>query len=338
MAKKMPIGQFVTELKKAVDRKDGYIMGTKGQDPKKLNDWYFEQYADRDDYTEKQEKKALYWKEHADRVWDCNGLAEGLYEDFSSVNINTRARYAYAQWCDPKGSGMIPTKYRVPGAAVYWSEDTASHIHHVAYLEKPIDANNISGDWYIIEARGVLHGVVRTKLNSRKPNYWGWMTKYFDYGDTVEIVEIKLGDRVLRNGSEGTDVESLQTNLIRLGFNCGRWGADGDFGDATEEAVRKFQTKYKLEVDGIYGKKSHAAMEDAMVKLNKPVENPKHVEIVGGDCYIRTEPNTGGQKLGVAHDNDVYEYGGKTSENGWNQIVYKNQKAWVSGKYSEVVK
>lgn len=337
MAKKMPIGQFVAELREAVDRKDGYIMGTKGQDPKKLNHWYFDQYADRDDYTEKQEKKALYWKEHAERVWDCNGLSEGLYEDYADVNINTKARYNYAQWCDPKGSGMIPTKYRVPGAAVFWSEDTASHIHHVAYLDKPVEANNPAGDWYIIEARGVLYGVVRTKLNNRKPNYWGWMTKYFDYGAT-QVSETKPGDRMLRNGCEGEDVKALQTNLIRLGYSCGRWGADGDFGDATEMAVEKFQRDHGLEIDGVYGPKSHNALEKAIVALNTPVESPTKVKIVGGDCWIRDTSNTKGARLGVAHDGDTYDYCGKTSENGWNQIVYKNTKAWVSGKYSEVVK
>ena len=103
-----------------------------------------------------------------------NGMAEGIYEIHTGTNINTQAKYNYRQWCSPKGTGLIPTKYRVPGAAIFWGNagDSLS-IHHVAYLYKPVVDGHPEGDWYIIEARGVAYGVVMTKLNSRKPNYWG---------------------------------------------------------------------------------------------------------------------------------------------------------------------
>lgn len=249
--KKMPIRLFVAELEAALLRKDGYIMGAKGQDPKKLNDWYFEQYADRDEYTEKQEKKALYWRDHAERVWDCNGLAEGIYQDYAGVNINTKARYNYAEWCDPKGTGMIPPEYRVPGAAVF-TGSKASSIPHVMFLYKPVEADKPEGDWYLIEARGVAYGVVKTRLLSRKPTFWGLMTRYFDYTD-----------------------------------------------DQPEQA--------------------------------------RKVRIEGGDCWVRTAPNTDGDRLGVAHRGDVLPYAGETAENGWHRVEYKGATAWVSGKYGKLI-
>lgn len=76
--KRMPIGLFMNECRAAIDRHDGYIMGAKGQRPKEMSSWYFNQYADRKNYTEKQEAKALYWRENAEFVWDCNGLSEGI--------------------------------------------------------------------------------------------------------------------------------------------------------------------------------------------------------------------------------------------------------------------
>lgn len=337
MAKKVKISQFIDSCRAACSRQDGYIMGSKGQDPSKWskNSWWFTQYSG------DKKIKALYWRAHADRVWDCNGMAEGIYEDFISVNINTKARYNYANWCDPKGKGMIPVKYRVPGAAIFWG-DSAASIHHVAYLDKPVDANNPAGDWFILEARGVMHGVVRTKLNSRKPNYWGLMTKYFDYDNVGNVedykpVELHLGDRLLKNGCEGADVKELQVALIRLGFSCGKYGADGDFGDATEQAVEAFQDKFDLDVDGEYGPKSHAVMERELVKLDTPTDKIKKVVIDGGNCYVRSEPNTNGKKLGVAMDDETYEFAGEVSENGWHKIKYKNVEGWVSGKYSDLV-
>ena len=334
--RKMPIGLFVEQLGEALRRRDGYIMGATGQNPRrwKKNSWWFTQY----DKNPKQKAKALYWREHAQRVWDCNGLAEGLYRDYTGVNIDSKARYNFAQWCDPKGSGMIPPKYRVAGAAVFWG-DSKSDIHHVAYLYRPVKADDPEGDWYLIEARGVMYGVVETKLYARKPDYWGWMTKYFDYGaEDVRPADDHLGDRVLKNGMSGADVKELQAALIRLGYDCGRWGADGDFGDATEEALRRFQRAKGLEADGEAGPATVEALEAALAKLEKPVSGPGQVLIHGGNCYVRAEPNRAAAKLGVVRDGERYPYAGETSQDDWHCIEYKGRKGWVSGKYSRLVK
>ena len=336
MAKKMPISKFVSELYAAYKRKDGYIMGATGQNPKKwaVTSWWFQQYKS----NAKQYKQALYWRDHAQRVWDCNGLAEGLYKDFSGTSIDTKARYNYAQWCDPKGKGLIPSKYRVAGAAVFWG-DSASSIHHVAYLYKPVKASQPSGDWYLIEARGVMYGVTLTKLNERKPNYWGWMTKYFDYDQSVLHTDDSpaVGNRDLKNGSEGEDVKQMQTNLIRLGYDCGKWGADGDFGDATEMALKRFQEEHGLTPDGVYGAKTREAMDKAVASLEQPHDDPRNVKIVGGNCYVRSAPTKDSKELGTAYEGTLYPYGGETSQDGWNLISYKNQNGWVSGKYSRLV-
>lgn len=61
-----------------------------------------------------------------------------------------------------------------------------------------------------------------------------------------------LGDRVLRNGSRGSDVREMQSSLMKLGYNLGSYGADGIFGSVTERAVRKFESDEGLTVDGIF--------------------------------------------------------------------------------------
>lgn len=335
--KKMPIGAFVQGIGAAYDRKDGYIMGATGQNPRrwKVDSRWFNQYKN----NPKQYEKALYWREHAARVWDCNGLAEGLYQDYAGTSINTQAKYNYQHWCDPKGKGMIPSKYRVAGAAVFWGS-SPSNIHHVAYLYKPVKPDAPGGDWYLIEARGVMVGVVKTKLSSRKPDFWGWMTKYFDYGAAGSVAPETehLGDRVLENGMGGDDVKELQTDLIRLGYDLGKWGADGDFGDATEAAVRQFQKDKRLTVDGEAGEETIAALEKALAKLEKPASDPKKVRIVGGQCYVRDAPNTKAKKLGVAHEGEVFDYAGETTQTGWHKVVYDGKTGWVSGKYGRVGK
>ncbi len=273
--KKMPIGLFVAELEAALNRGDGYIMGAKGQNPATLNNWYFEQYADRDNYSEKQEEKALYWKKHAARVWDCNGLPEGIYEGYSGVNINTKARYNYSGWCEPKGTGMIPAEYRVPGAAVFTGKKAAD-IPHVMFLYKPVDADKQDGDWYLIEARGVTYGVVKTRLYSRKPTFWGHMTKYFDYGNGDASTEATNPEtvRTLRIGDSGADVEAVQKLLLKWDKNClPNYGADGDFGNETEIAVRAYQAGKGIKIDGIVGAETLEALQALNVK--NPYKEPE---------------------------------------------------------------
>lgn len=145
-----------------------------------------------------------------------------------------------------------------------------------------------------------------------------------------------LGERTLRNGMEGEDVKELQTILIQFGYELGKWGADGDFGDMTEMAVRAFQWANDLEVDGIVGKNTVAALLKA--GNDTVVETPKQVKIEGGNCYARSEPNTGGEILGTCYRGTYYPHTGKVSDDGWLSIKHNSVDAWVSGKYAKLVK
>lgn len=68
----------------------------------------------------------------------------------------------------------------------------------------------------------------------------------------------------LKRGSSGEQVRNLQKCLIYLGFK-GKDGnkltADGEFGINTEHALRMFQKKYDLAVDGVYGGDSGKMMK-----------------------------------------------------------------------------
>ena len=155
--------------------------------------------------------------------------------------------------------------------------------------------------------------------------------------DTTDGTEHKytLGERLLKNGSEGADVKELQSLLIQLGYDCGRWGADGDFGDSTEMAVEQFQRHWGLDADGEYGAKTHAMLMQVIGGGDGDAK-AQVVEIVGGNCYIRSEPNTSGAKLGVAHAGEKLTYRGEVSEDGWYAVEYDGAAGWVSGKYAKI--
>lgn len=325
---------FVQFLGKCADRHDGYIMGAVGQDPKKLHEWYFNQYKDRTQYSARQEAQALRWKDEAERVWDCQGLADGYLTEKLGVKINVRARNNYASWCGIKGTGRIPDRYKVPGAAVFM--DNGSYVHHVGFLEKPVDLADPDGDWWVVEARGVMYGVVRTKLNDRGWNKWGWMTKYFEYPEPdAEDKPQEYGDRNLRYGMSGEDVAALQEDLIALGFSVGRWGADGEFGKATESALKAFQQTHDLEADGVAGPKTFAKLNELLKESGEeqtPLEPERTITVTAGRTWnVRTQPNVKGAVMGIARAGDKYAPSGQSAD-GWIGILFNGEAAWVSEK------
>ena len=95
-------------------------------------------------------------------------------------------------------------------------------------------------------------GMVAAKSYSRtNSNIAGYCSVDYD-DEEKETVEVTV--ETLKKGSKGDNVKALQTLLIGYGYDCGRHGADGDFGSATDEAVKAYQKKNGLDVDGIVGK------------------------------------------------------------------------------------
>ncbi|MEO0408770.1 MAG: peptidoglycan-binding protein, partial [Cyanobacteria bacterium P01_A01_bin.135] len=89
------------------------------------------------------------------------------------------------------------------------------------------------------------------------------------------------GTGALRRGDLGQRVTQLQQRLADLGFYSG--AVDGDFGEATEAAVQRFQTARGLTVDGLVGSATQAALE-------QPAPQPAD----SSDSATRTpDPNDG---------------------------------------------
>lgn len=98
------------------------------------------------------------------------------------------------------------------------------------------------------------------------------------------------GSPLLRKGSAGEDVRWLQEQLKGLGYNVGT--VDADFGVRTENALRAFQRRLGLEVDGVAG----AATADALRRQSGTAANNR-AAIVVTDRLL--QPGTIG--------NDVFE-------------------------------
>ena len=114
---------------------------------------------------------------------------------------------------------------------------------------------------------------------------------------------------LLKVGSRGEAVKILQENLIKLGYDCGPDGADGQFGYNTLKAVAKFQKENNLEVDGVVGPLTQAAIQEALKKDDTaPAPTPSPSE--GNKDKDKTETFKVGDKVKIK-DGAVY-YDGTT--------------------------
>jgi hypothetical protein len=66
----------------------------------------------------------------------------------------------------------------------------------------------------------------------------------------------------LRPGDTGDAVEELQAALVQLGYDPGP--VDGDYGDATTQAVASFQEAAGITADGVAGPETFSALSQAL--------------------------------------------------------------------------
>lgn len=85
----------------------------------------------------------------------------------------------------------------------------------------------------------------------------------------TSLVDLSGVEAGLKKGSSGEQVKKVQTALKELGHDLGSFGADGVFGQKTEEAVKKFQELNNLEVTGIIDEETLEALDKANTKASK---------------------------------------------------------------------
>ena len=85
------------------------------------------------------------------------------------------------------------------------------------------------------------------------------------------VIYAKPTDNLLRSGSIGPEVVTLQTKLKELGFYTGE--LDGQFGSGTKTALVLFQEQHQLTADGMAGMETMNLINSAAA--NKLVVTPK---------------------------------------------------------------
>ncbi len=80
---------------------------------------------------------------------------------------------------------------------------------------------------------------------------------------TAELDKIKSGSKLLKSGMQGEDVRTIQAKLKELGFFTKE--PNGEYDKDTYNAVKEFQTKKMVRVDGIVGPITYGALYGVQV-------------------------------------------------------------------------
>ena len=260
----MKAAELIAFFQQALAEIWGYIWGTWGQEwtaakqKQKVNymvskygtGWKNNSEAKEDNYY----YSALYgdqWIGH--KVADCSGLFRKAFSEYG-IAISHSSNRIWNSYC--KKQGEMNNGKRTdggelkPGTAVFVHPEGKNRTHIGLYI----------GDGTVIEAASARNGVITSAITHRKWVEWGEL-KYVEYEGGGDEPVTKP---TIRRGDNGPYVKECQNDLISLGYDVGKTGADGIFGKNTESAVVAFQANKGLKADGIVGPDTWAALDEAV--------------------------------------------------------------------------
>ena len=163
---------------------------------------------------------------------DCQGFVKQVC---SRVGISFSGGGATSMWNGSGNWSRKGTRSSLPEqlCCIFWQNSDGKIMNHIGFY---------IGGGMMIHCSGT---VKKEKISSRV-THWA-IPRGLD--GTVPTTD----KPTLRKGSSGEYVTLLQTLLIQHGYDLSPYGADGKFGNKTQEAVKAFQKANGLTADGICG-------------------------------------------------------------------------------------
>ena len=177
---------------------------------------------------------------------DCQGFVK---QTAGRVGITFTGGGATSMWNGSTNWERKGTRDTLPETlcCIFWQASDKKTMSHIG--------------WYIGGGM-MIHcsGTVKKEKLSAKVTHWA-------IPRGLEGTVPTTDKPTLRRGSSGEYVTLAQTLLIQRGYDLAPYGADGKFGAKTEAAVRAFQEKNGLTVDGVVGRNTWAALEEGQKEL-----------------------------------------------------------------------
>lgn len=144
------------------------------------------------------------------------------------------------------------------GDIIYYDWDISGDADHVGIIEK-VAGNTLT----VIEGNNGNYPndrVRRREINSASSLIFGYARPKYPVKSSANSYDVNISLPTVRKGDTGNAVKILQAFLVAYEYSIGISGIDGDFGFDTESAVRQFQKRSCIAVDGIVGKDTWAEL------------------------------------------------------------------------------
>ena len=179
-------------------------------------------------------------KYQGQRFFDCRGFTYWIFNQF---NVNISAVGATTQYNTASSwikRGKIEDMPNVVCSVFKYNASAKNMKHTGLHI----------GNGVIIHCTDVKAGEVQyDAISNTTWTHFGVPKDLYTESQLAQAEKITI-IQGLKKGSTGTNVIELQEKLNQLGYTC---DVDGRYGDNTANAVKEFQRKYNLTVDGIAG-------------------------------------------------------------------------------------
>ena len=247
------LDEFTEYLEGEVKKGSIYVLGAQGQRAPFAEEWLERREHGNADNVQRCRKLLRQrirdgYSEPEIGAFDCSGLGmywlqnvKGIYK--SDLNAN-----GLKGKCERISRGEIRR-----GDWVFVT-DGGGRAEHIGYVA--------DDELNVIEARGRDSGVIKGRMDGR----WNYFGRPEVFRDEINGEEGTALTAALKLGDKGKSVTDLQKELSGLGYDVGKHGADGIFGQDTQSAVKAFQTDNGIKADGIVGPETRAALASAAEK------------------------------------------------------------------------
>ena len=262
-------------------------------------------------------------KRNQDGVFDCSSLvarayaAQGKHWRYGgSVPRSNQEVYdddfellwpeKYSEIGKKFGGADVLERANQPGDLQFLCTDSGtSRSNRITHVAMVADAKNI------VHARGRAYGVCTNRISH--------------YAGKVCAVARFNPAGTLRAGMKGWRTLALQQKLNALGASL---ETDGEYGNATNGAVKAFQFAQNLSATG---EADRATLEALAADSGSGTENV--VRITGDTVNVRRGPGTDYESIAIAHKGDTLPV---VAADGWQPVILGGEIRWVSMKYASL--
>lgn len=244
---------FIAHLEEEYRNHSIYVWGAQGEGKGTIT----EKWIRSRETSEKNANRAIaYWQAQVAagygnvlKAFDCSGLGMAYLQNEAEIVGNDMNANGMMSKCSKLNRQQLRRGDWV--FKVYTAGDDVGRAYHIGYV--------VDDELNVIEAKGRDAGVVKRHVDAGGWNAYG-RPSYFkaeieSQPDTGPR-DLKLASPMMR----GDDVEALQKKLVAIGYDLGKSGADGVYGNDTDAAVKLFQQRAAGMTAGVCDEAMRAAL------------------------------------------------------------------------------